>query len=658
MKRTIEAVKMNNTIVEKLNNQRINNVLNNRVEDSYDVISYLKSNKNMEIEIYKASNAIRTSARLGYVAGSNIGLIVKLSFVYTVLMDNNYNKAFLKADGTVDMWLLRKVFQNVGKIPQVYGYDKIYDEEKANMIPVCNLQGRQMILLMSLKSDVETFATNLEKAETLVQEDLVNIGKDLEKISRLLSELDLDSAKDATIKEGLKDITDFINSFTCKLSSEVIKAKDNFDKIIADKKAGRPIGKLELTLEDYISMDDVYKIAAKEFENFKISNPDATEEELKKARLSIHNTVRDESYIEDPISLVKRNMIVNQEAFLNQIVDLYKQSDMSIFEDFKQINLNISEEIIRKIQHATVVAIDMINAHFAYRKDISMNKVDDLAKQLRNMIYTHGAKLGVEPADTFEIAMSAGWLYRGKNGNLSPVASPYKFKFAAINALFENELKWYLNPEVMYQSIDIELPENYSVALEQKIPMIDGECEVVLENGEIDYIICTKEMDFTGTVMAMLNKDNEVIFVKNVNEYEYEEVDFILFDEICDMTLPTNVYTHGDVIGQAAATKPLIEEPTYNLPEAEASLNHAVNVEKFKLAFTMFNNMFRLPLVDKSYSHGLVKSSTDKRYLTITKGDKSRMAARILFNNKNKKASDYASIDIMACNKGALIIFK
>lgn len=648
----------NNNLIQELKENRINKTLNSRLANTYEIINDLKVNMDKKIEISNTKNAIRILARLGYSAGSNIGLITKLSFIYTVLIDNKFNKAFLKSDNTVDINLLRKVFHNLNTNPKVDGYEKIYSLEKSNMIKVLNLQGRQMVLLMSLKSDVELFAKRIEEAKSLTQEDLVNIGKDLEKISRLLGEFDIDSAKDASVKIGLKDITDFINSFTCKLASQAISVNDNFDKIIENKKAGNPIERLEYTLDDYISMNDVYKLSKEQYEAFKQNNLDMPDVDLKDEARNIFYSNLSDSYIEDPMLLVKKNILANQENFLNEIVDLYKQSDMSLFEQFKRIDLDIDENKIKSIQNVTVVAINIINSHFAYRKDISMSKIDTLGTQLRNMIYTHGSKLGVKPEDTFKIAMSAGWLYKGKNNNLSPVANPYRFKFAAINVLFENELKWCLNPEVMYSSIDVELPEGFALELNTPFNMVDGECEVVLENGDIDYIICTKEFDYTGQVMAILNQDNEVMFVKGVNEYEYETIDFLLFDEICDGTLETNSYIHGDLIGQAKAVTPLIEKFNYNATEAEKTLNHAINVEKFKHAFDLFNKRFRLPLVDDTFKYGLVKTTTNERYLTITKGDKSRMLGRLAVNNSNKRIAQYEYIDIMTCNKGSLIILK
>lgn len=642
---------------KELFEQKINNVINNRVADSYDTIKYLKVNKNIEIELTNTANVVRTLARLGYVAGSMVGIITNLIEVSAALMNKDFNKQFLKADGSVDMWLLRKVFPTLGKKATVDGYTRLFSMERENVIIVENKQGRTMRLVNATKADIQNFVNQLEAAQSLSQDDLVNIGRDLEQIGRVMQELEIDSAKDATVKDGMMEITEFMSAFNCKLASKKVVVNDNFSTIAENKKAGKTMDKLELTIDDYVTVDEVYANAEKAYKEFVELNQHLSEEELKKNRLSIYTKERNGAYIEDPAMLLKKHMIVNQEAHLNEIVELYKQSDMSLFGQFRSVKVDADAAVIEKIQRVTVLAIEMINAHFAYRKDISMNEVDKVAANLRNVIYTEGTRLGLAPEDTFEIAMSAGWLYRGANNKLSPVASQYKFKYAAITAMFETELKWYFNPEVMYQSIDVELPEGYALELNTPIFMEDGECEVELEDGTTDYAICTREFDFTGNVMAILNTDGEVVFVKDVDEYAYEEVDFILFDELCDMTLATNGYTHGDVTGPAIASRAVSEINTFNMTPAEASLAHAENVNRLTAAFDAFNKYFRLPLANDDFSYGAIEVS-GSRYLTITRGDKSRVAARILSNCRKKVIGAYDNVEITTTGKGALVILK
>lgn len=646
------------TMAQETFNNIVDRIINDRVDNSYEVVKYLKTKKDLNINMKSAASIIRTLARLGYVAGSMVGIITNLIEVSSVLMDNQFNKQFLKADGTVDMWLLQKVFPTLGKNASVDGFNRVFSADKLNVIVVENKQGRKIRLVKATKADIKTFVKQLEEARTLTQEDLINIGRDLEQIGRVLQELEIDSAKDATVKDDMMEITEFMSAFNCKLASKKVVVNDNFKEIMEQKKNNKKIDDLELTINDYAPLSEVYKRAAKEYEEFVKNNPELTADELYKNRLSIYNAERNDAYIEDPAMLLKANIIKNQEAHLNQIVELYKISDMSLFEQFETVLVEADAEVIEKIQRMTVVAIEMINAHFAYKKDISMEKIEDVAAKLRNVIYTEGARLGLIPQDTFEIAMSAGWLNRNSNNKLYKIANKYKFKYAAISALFETELKWFFNSDVMYESIDIELPAGYALELNTPIDIVDGEAEVVLDNGDIDYIICTKEFDFTGRVMATLTEEGEVRFVKNVNEYAYEKVEYILFDELCDMTLDTNGYTHGDVAGLAMATRAVTEINTMNMNEADAKLAKATNVQKLTTAFDAFNKYFRLPLTAKEvFSYGEVNVS-NSRYLTITKGDKSRVAARLLSNNNSNYVTEYANVDITVTGKGALVILK
>lgn len=646
---------------KELFESKINNIINNRVADSYDTIQYLKVNKDIKIELNDTANVVRTLARLGYVAGSMVGIITNLIEVSSVLMNNEFNKQFLKADGSVDMWLLRKVFPTLGKRGTIEGYDRLFSEDRQNVILVENKQGRRMRLIKATKSDIQNFVNQLEAAKSLTQEDLIKIGQDLEQIGRVMQELEIDSAKDATVKDGMLEITEFMSAYTCILSSKKVFVKDNFDEIVKSKESGKTIDNLELTIDDYTTVDQVYDIAQKEFQAFKELHPEMTEDELSKKEYSIVTRERNEAYIEDPAMLLKKHMIVNQEAHLSQIVELYKMSDMSLFKQFQTVLVDADKAVIERIQLMTVIAIEMINAHFAYKKDIAMGKVEDVAAKLRNAIYTEGAKLGLEPRDTFEIAMSAGWLYRDKKNNLSQVASEYKFKYAAISSMFETELKWFFNEDVMYQSIEVELPEGFALELNTPINIVDGESEVELENGDIDYIICPKEMNFTGRVMAILNEDGEVRFVKDVNEFEYEKVDFILFDEVANMTLETNQCFHDALSREEyeanfkVAATAVKELSTLNMTPAEAELTKARNVSNLIPAFDAFNKFFRLPAVVEGLNYGHEKIGNNS-YLTISNEEKSRVLGRMLTNCRTKAVKEYANIDITVTAKGALVI--
>ena len=69
------------------------------------------------------------------------------------------------------------------------------------------VDGRVMELVKATKNDIKVFDERISNAGTLYQEDLCKIGRDLEKIGRLMQELEIDSAKKPTVKEGMKEIS-------------------------------------------------------------------------------------------------------------------------------------------------------------------------------------------------------------------------------------------------------------------------------------------------------------------------------------------------------------------------------------------------------------------------------------------------------------------
>ena len=118
---------------KEMSDNMIQEVLVARDKDNYDIVQQLKTNKGTEIELKNPGTVIRALARLGYEAGSMVGIITNLVEVSGVLMDNEYNKQFLKEDGTVDLIKLRKVFPAVGTEGNGEGYAAIFMEANGNI---------------------------------------------------------------------------------------------------------------------------------------------------------------------------------------------------------------------------------------------------------------------------------------------------------------------------------------------------------------------------------------------------------------------------------------------------------------------------------------------------------------------------------------------
>ena len=164
-----------------------------------------------------------------------------------------------------------------------------------------------------------------------------------------------------------------------------------------------------------------------------------------------------------------------------------------------------------------------------------MAKVDELAVKLRNAIYTLGESKGLTPEETFRIACNAGWFKISMHEGEEKFIPLNNYRYTAIAAMFTNELKWHFNADAMYSTIEVEIPDGYEIAPGTPFYMENGEYEVELEDGSSDFMFCTEEDDYTGIVIAKVI-NGEAVFVKYVNEYEYEPVEFIMFDEVCDLT--------------------------------------------------------------------------------------------------------------------------
>ena len=116
-----------------LSTETVRQIIEEQVDGLYERVTSLKKEKNRVIDVSNPKNIVRTLSRIGYVAGSLVGIITNLVDVSSVLMSNKYNKQFLckneKGQHTtkVNMFLFSKVFSCLGQgNGTLKGYQEIY----------------------------------------------------------------------------------------------------------------------------------------------------------------------------------------------------------------------------------------------------------------------------------------------------------------------------------------------------------------------------------------------------------------------------------------------------------------------------------------------------------------------------------------------------
>ena len=519
-----------------------------------------------------------------------------------------------------------------------------------------------MRLVKALKSDIAIFVEQLKMSSKFTQEDLVRIGQDLEKIGRVMQELEIDSAKDATVKEGMKEITEFMSAYTCKLASKKLTISNNFADVVANKKADakhKKDVKFTYSIDEYLPLDNAYDYAKEQFELFVAANPNASQEELVKAKTDAIKDAMKESLIKDSATELKEYMVQQQSNFIGQLVEIYELSNMRLFEEFLGLNINKDANAIHDVKKMVIIACEMIHNHFRYAKHMPMTKVDELAAKLRNAIYTLGEVKGLTPEETFRIACNAGWFkiteYKGEQ-NFSLLNN---YRYTAISAMFSNELKWHFNADAMYSTIEVEIPDNFAIAPNTPFYMENGECEVELEDGSTDFMFCTEEDDYTGIVIAKVI-DGEAVFVKYVNEYEFEQVEFLMFDNVCDLTQAANVYSAGAATDEQIinAVTTMTETNTNGMDAAEKELAEKADAERLQKAFGLWSNAIELSVSKKDkYALHTIKIG-GKLHLNLRKqaDGASRMLGRVSHAVKANKMSEYNTMDTIVCAKGAIAI--
>ena len=58
-----------------LNPEQVQNIIDNKIVESYEDITAIKTQKQMVINLSNPANVVRTLGRIGYVSGSMVGII-------------------------------------------------------------------------------------------------------------------------------------------------------------------------------------------------------------------------------------------------------------------------------------------------------------------------------------------------------------------------------------------------------------------------------------------------------------------------------------------------------------------------------------------------------------------------------------------------------
>ena len=233
------------------------------------------------------------------------------------------------------------------------------------------------------------------------------------------------------------------------------------------------------------------------------------------------------------------------------------------------------------------------------------------------------------------------------------------YRYTAISAMFANELKWHFNADAMYSTIEVEIPDNFAIAIGTPFYMENGECEVELEDGSTDFMFCTEEDDYTGIVIAKVIND-EAVFVKYENEYEYEQVEFLMFDNVCDLTQDANTYKADTATKEAVVNSvtTMTETNTYGMDAEKKELEEKADAVRLQKSFGLWSNAIELSVSKKDkYTLRTVKIN-DKLHLNLRRESDtaSRMLGRVSHAVKTNKMHEYNTIETIVCAKGAIAI--
>lgn len=540
-----------------------NNDMKSLIEVKQNDIEIDLSNKIYQTTKYL--NMIQVMARLGYSAGSEVGLIIVALSVGDTLKDMELNKQFLIPNTTeVDMYKMTKVFKNIGKGKKT-GYKRIFKDEM--YLNITDTLGRNTRIVLGLKKHVVEFIEQINSIGKLYQEDLVKIGEDLGIIATVVSEIEIDSAKKPWLKEGLPEVSSYMAD-NMNLRSRDLVVFNNFDKIMSVVKD--PKNKENVMFKSFIQENGLplFKFDeewAKQYKDI-INSEEYKASSEREQFIMVSNEKRmllDNCYIVDPLSEFAQALHDQQFNDLNLLVESYKISNNKIFDFYIDLDKE-KAKAAEYLKEMTVRVVNMINYVFANKKSMSLPKLDEACKDYRNMLYTYGEKLGLSPAETFLTCADAGWCYIAINKRTGKEElrrkDLYSYSFKAMEMLFSNELKNFFNDEPMKKEVDIELPEeifeiNNAIYHGMKLEFVNGEALICdsEEYGEL-YAFRNDVEDYNGSVVIEVTEEGYIVFREEFQAFNFDRVEFIMFDGITDSTKKTENLMNEEIIASLKQT--------------------------------------------------------------------------------------------------------
>lgn len=661
-----------------LNIAGANNIIAKRVLSDLDTINSLKSNKDEVIDLSNAYNTISTVAKLGYVAGSKIGQIISVTCVCEALKDPELNKQFLakESEDVVDLHKLSLVFPFIGTVPSTEeGYVSVFGPElHAN---VTDKLGREQIILLAGKAKIEDFSNRIKTCTMLHKNDLVTIGRDLEIVATVMSELEIDAAKDEKKREGMIDLSEFMNEYMVQ-NSRSIAVINNFNQIKEEKK-NNSTSKTELSqsivtgrsLFQYEEILEELK-AEREAQLNEGVEPEFKECELPGAALGRCSVM-------DPLYALVESMVEVTNNQMSRLGELYRCSNMDMFKGFdimperneeanKYQNETITQSVIA-IKKAAVLTYNMINSVYKYKKHMSMCRVEDLAVMGRNIIYTMAQDRGIDLMDAFYLAVDAAWLKIDSKGALSPRGS---FAYKACEAMFSNELKCHFNAEAMSTEVDIEIPEELfeleDLFVDGRIfNFEDGSCEIQGEDGEYYSMIRIDNDEFNGKVVVKIDEEGYLTFLEALNPFGFERVDFFMLDSIANMGVDANKLNAEELAAliEKDATDRFAFHNVYNKSKiVDTNKAYAPEAELLKFANKVEPVIKQFAgTVKFTVSHSDIFSLYPNRgrnhlYMKDTRDGAARMIGSLAQFSISKSLPECSNMKVLATPVGAMIVVK
>lgn len=640
-----------------------------------DAVLNLKLQQDKKIDLTGAYSIIGTLAKLGYVAGSKIGQIISLTCVCETLKDKDLAKQLLVkgSNSMVDMHKLSLVFPYVGKGDKD-GYESVFTAEEH--AEVTNKLGITQTILLACKEKIEDFSNALKATRSLNIEDLFTIGRDLEIVATVMSELEIDAAKDESKRAGMIDVADFMNEFMTQ-NSRKFSMLNNFDKVkLAKRDKDKSAVELNLGLSTGRSLFEYEEILAEleaEYDEAlaKGEEPEGSKEDLK-------DTALDMCSVKDPLFEMNERLLNIINAQMRRLGALYNESDMDIFKGFditpvrnEELNIHKNETIedsIIAVKKTSILVYDIISSIYKYKKFMSLPKVEEVAVLGRNMIYSVAADRGIAPEDAFFLAVDAAWL-KVVNGSLNPRGY---FRYKACEVVFRNELKCHFNADAMCTEVDVEIPEELfeveDLFEDNKIfDFKDGSCEVQGLDGEYYSILRLDNMDFTGKVLVKIDEEGYLTFLEQLNQYAYEKVDFFLLNSVANMNVDANKINaealaelidqdHKSIYAFSSYYNKSRIVDTVKYGEKEAALLEYAN--KVAPALERLDNTVKFT-VSMSDRFSLIPNYRRSHvYMKDANDGAARMVGELLNFRLTKALKDCSDIQVISTPAGGMIVVK